>query len=255
MQMFAAEEPQQADLREVEAQPGAARLATTRHEAWQDFVMHKVNEYGAGLGLLEKRIHKAEQEALQRSQLPLLMLQSYATAEAQALMYAEQQRPQQVAAEREAQRQAEQQRQQALLAEQMQKQMLAQQQQMLAQQQAAAAAAAAQQQMLAQRQQQQQQAVASAAAGAVQQQGQAQALQRPAPSQPQHPMAGPLQQQGALPVGGLPPVRPAAGMVPSGAGPPLQQPQQQLAPAKPLSAAETKAKQLAALAARINQRK
>ncbi|KAI7836257.1 hypothetical protein COHA_009847 [Chlorella ohadii] len=91
--MFGAEDPAETDAREAEGAPGQTfRLATSRHEAWQDHVMHRVNEYGAGLVMLDKRIRKAEAEALQRSQLPLLMLQSYATAEAQALGAGEVQR-------------------------------------------------------------------------------------------------------------------------------------------------------------------
>ncbi|KAL4446341.1 hypothetical protein ABPG77_003148 [Micractinium sp. CCAP 211/92] len=84
--IFGAEDPQQTDMRDVASQQGqGASLATSRAEAWADFIMHKVDEYGAGLAMLEKRIHKAEVEALQRNKLPLLMLHSYAAAEAKQL--------------------------------------------------------------------------------------------------------------------------------------------------------------------------
>lgn len=246
--VFGAEDPQQADVREVEAQAGAARLATARGEAWQDCAMHKVNEYGAGLSLLDKRIHKAEQEALQRSQLPLLMLQSYATAEAQAMMFSEQQRPQQAAAERTAQVQqaaaaaaaAEQQRQQAMLAQQQMRQQM-QQQALLAQQQ---------QQMLVQQQQMQQQAAA-------QQRQQQQAAQH---------AAGGMQQlrapQQAFATASIAPGQQVLGAT-GAAGPPavhfppqhVQKQPEERGLGSLSSAADAKAKQLAALKARINQRK
>lgn len=244
MQVFGAEDPQQTDIREVASQQrlGAA-LATSRAEAWANFIAHKVNDYGTGLALLEKRIQKAEAEALQRNKLPLLMLHSYAAAEAKQLADTEQQRPAMIAAEREAARQAElrrqeEQRQSALLAQQraQQEALLRQQQQQMM---------AAQQAML----QQQQQAV-SAVAGQQhsQQQGPQQASLQCHPIVPVQPMPAGIPRSQHV-------VRPPGTKVLPGAGPSAAAAAAQQAGAKPISAADAKAKQLAALAARINQRK
>lgn len=237
-------------MREVASQQGqGAALATSRAEAWADFITHKVDEYGAGLAMLEKRIHKAQAEALQRNKLPLLMLHSYAAAEAKQLVDTEQQRPAMIAAEREAARQAElrrqeEQRQAALLAQQR-----AQQEAALRQQQQQQMMMAAQQAALLQKQQQQQ-AAASAVAARQQQLGTQQASmqrQQGMPVQPQ--MAGvPAGQQAVRPPGMVPP--PGAGPHVAEAAATAQQ-----MGAKLTSAADAKAKQLAALAARINQRK
>ncbi len=247
VQIFGAEDPQQTDMRDVASQQGqGASLATSRAEAWADFIMHKVDEYGAGLAMLEKRIHKAEVEALQRNKLPLLMLHSYAAAEAKQVVDTELQRPALIAAEREAARQAElrrqeEQRQAALLAQQRAQQEAVRRQQQQQQQLMAAQQAA----ML------QQQQVAATASQQQQHQQQFRTQQAPIPRQqgmPMQPqMAGMSQGQQAVrsavaPPGTGPPVAAAAGLQQAGGG-------------KPMSAADAKAKQLAALAARINQRK
>ena len=169
----------QTDAREVDAAAVPTRLATSRHEAWRDLTTHRVNEYCAGLVVLEKRVQKAEAEALSRSQLPLLMLQSYATAEAQALVVQEQgrkvsyereQREKKEAAERAVREQQERVQQlaaaQQMAAQQQQQALMMQRQQLLLQQQQQAAAA------IAAKQQQQQQA----SAPKVQQQQQQQQL-------------------------------------------------------------------------------
>lgn len=271
--MFGAEDPAETDAREAEGAPnGAGRLATSRHEAWQDHVMHRVNEFGAGLVMLDKRIRKAESEALQRSQLPLLMLQSYATAEAQALSAGEVQRrikaeqDKKAAAVRaqqeEARRQQEaleaQQRQQLSMADRLQQQQAmaaAAQQKAAAQQQQLAAAAAAQQQQ--QRQQQMaagvgmapQQQIRPQMPAVAQQAAQQPPLglqQQPHPMMQQRPMMQQQPQQPRPPGFGMPPA--AGGMVPQQR--PAQPPGQQQQSAKP-----SKADLLAAMKAKITQRK
>lgn len=245
VQVFGAEDPQQTDIREVASQQGlGAALATSRAEAWADFITHKVDDYGAGLAMLEKLIHKAEAESLQRNKLPLLMLHSYAAAEAKQLVDTEQQRPTIIAAEREAARQAELRRQE----EQRQAALLAQQR---AQQEAIL------------RQQQQQQMVAAQQAILQQQQQAASAAAAQQHSQQQGPQQAFMQRHHGVSVqplpAGIPPsqqaVRSQGTMLLPGAGPPAAAAAAQRASGKPVSAADAKAKQLAALAARINQRK
>ncbi len=275
-QMFGAEDPAETDAREAEGAPdGGGRLATSRHEAWQDHVMHRVNEYGAGLVMLDKRIRKAEAEALQRSQLPLLMLQSYATAEAQALGAGEVQRRIKAehdkkaaivrAQQEEARKQQEaleaQQRQQQSMADRLQQQqaMAAAAQQKAAAQQQQMAAAAAQQQ---QQQQQQQPGMATGIGMLPQQQmrpqmpamAQQAALQQPPPGLQQRP---PMMQQQMPMMQQQQPRPPGFGMAPPGAGlAPQQRPAQPPGQQQPQQAAKlSKAEQLAAMRAKIAQRK
>ena len=243
-QMFGAEDPLETDAREVEGMPGDVRLATSRHEAWQDFTMHRVNECAAGLALLQKKVRQAEAEALQRSQLPLLMLQSYATAESQAAV--QQERKRRLVAEQEKERarqaavQAAQQRQLDQQRQQQEAARLAQEQEQQRQQAMLMAQQQQQQQAAAQQQAAQQQAMQAAAAAAQQQQ---QPMQPPG-GMPQMPRPPGFPAPAGMPPGLPPGMQPGMMQQPR---PPGMAPPAPAAAAKPLSAAD----KLAALKARV----
>ena len=273
--MLGADDPEQTDTGEVGG-PGEAGawLATTRHEAWQVYCRLKANEIAAALMVLDKRVGRAEAEAAPQSALPLLMLQSYATAEAQVLAGSEQQRRALVQHQRAmAQQHAVAQCHAAAVAatmaaqkEQEQEQELAMQHRALVARQQAAAAGAAQTQ---QQQQQRRQQILQPPREQVghlpkQQPHQGEAAAQAA--QPQHQPSITPQQPGPLHAAQAGQARPPAVASPGGGafqqqrpqqlpqGPPQKRPQQPAA-ATLLTADEAKRKHLAALAARIGQRK
>ncbi|KAL6779822.1 hypothetical protein ACKKBG_A13870 [Auxenochlorella protothecoides x Auxenochlorella symbiontica] len=86
--MLAGENPAEAD---AEAAAGASRgiLAAPRSEVWRAQLAARALDLHAMQHALDGRVTAAEKALLTKSELPALMLQSYATAEAQAQVQAE----------------------------------------------------------------------------------------------------------------------------------------------------------------------
>lgn len=87
VQILAGEDQAAGDLAAA-AREGGAELAITREDLWHAHLSQKALDIQGIIHTLEARIATAEKALLTENELPALMLQSYATAEAQAALQA-----------------------------------------------------------------------------------------------------------------------------------------------------------------------
>ena len=87
VQILAGEDQAAGDLAAA-AREGDAELAITREDLWHAHLSQKALDIQGIIHTLEARIATAEKALLTENELPALMLQSYATAEAQAALQA-----------------------------------------------------------------------------------------------------------------------------------------------------------------------